>query len=203
MRTPTLPIRYEIENVTGTSSSSTLEQICAAVSSEGGYAIPGLKFSASHGITDRVLVAGVKTPVLAIRLKNASENGGLPVRKTVKLLDVGLFARAADIYFELMHVHEMRTFSGTWIARGDNSSVMISKDVTDFTAHHIHDIEGGMVATATGINAGSTTSIDTSVINNHIYLSQDIDCELSEMFVIYATSRAGTGYASAHISWIE
>jgi len=203
MRTPTLPIRYEIENVTGTSSSSTLEQICAAVASEGGYAIPGLEFSTSHGITDRVLVAGVKTPVLAIRLKNASENDGLPVRKTVKLLNVGLFARAADIYFELVHVHEMRTFSGTWIARGDNSSVMISKDVTDFTAHHIHDIEGGMVATATGINAGSTTSIDTSVINNHIYLSQDIDCELSEMFVIYATSRAGTGYASAHISWIE
>lgn len=203
IRTPTLPIRYEIENVATTDSASLLEQICCAVASEGGYSIPGSEFSTSHGITERTLADGVKTPILAIRLKNASENGGKPVRKTIKLLNTGMFARASDIYFELMHVHELRTFTGTWIPRDDSSSVMISKDVTALTAHHIHDVEGGMVATGTGTNSASTDTIDTSVINNHIFLSQNIDSDNSEMFVVYATSRTGTAYASAHISWIE
>jgi len=203
MRTPTLPIRYEIENVSATASPSSLEQICAAVASEGGYAIPGFEFSVSHGITERSLADGVRTPILAIRLKNASENGGIPVRNTLKLIDSGLFARAADVYFELVHIHEMRSFTGIWISIDDSSAAMISKDITALTAHHIHEIEGAMVATGTGMNAGATDVINTSIISNHIYLSQDIDSELSEMFVIYATSRFGAGYASAHISWIE
>jgi len=38
---PYAPIRYEIENIGTVSSSSTLEQICCAVSSEGGYTLPG------------------------------------------------------------------------------------------------------------------------------------------------------------------
>jgi len=37
MKTPNLPIRYEIENTGATASSSTLQQICSTVMSEGGY----------------------------------------------------------------------------------------------------------------------------------------------------------------------
>jgi hypothetical protein len=37
MTTAVLPIRYEIENLTTTASSSTLKQICSTVISEGGY----------------------------------------------------------------------------------------------------------------------------------------------------------------------
>jgi len=37
MKTPNLPIRYEIENTGATASSSALQQICSTVMSEGGY----------------------------------------------------------------------------------------------------------------------------------------------------------------------
>ena len=37
MTTAILPLRYEIENTSGTASSSTLKQICSTVISEGGY----------------------------------------------------------------------------------------------------------------------------------------------------------------------
>lgn len=37
MTTACLPVRYEIENVTATSSNSTMKQICSTVISEGGY----------------------------------------------------------------------------------------------------------------------------------------------------------------------
>ena len=40
MKTPTLPVRYEIRNTAESASSSSIKEICSSVMSEGGYGLP-------------------------------------------------------------------------------------------------------------------------------------------------------------------
>lgn len=203
MRTPSLPIRYEIENITNTASPSSLEQICCAVASEGGYMVPGLEFSVTNGIVERTLSDTASTPILAVRLKNAAENGGLPVRKTIKLVNIGGFARASDVLLELFHVHGVKTFTGNWVDVDDTSFARFSTDVSALTALHQHRVETSIVPTGGSTQASGYDTIDTSIINNHVYLNQNMESDNSDLFVLYARSRSGVAYALGHISFVE
>lgn len=71
MSTPNLPVRYEIENVTGGFVNS-FEQICTAIAVEGGYEPKDVQFTIDRGITplSGVTNAGL-TPVASIRLNPA------------------------------------------------------------------------------------------------------------------------------------
>lgn len=69
MNTPSLPIRYEIENTGGVTNTSVLKQICYSVMSEGGYQTQDIVRSVDRGIT--VLTATTTLlPAIAIRLKD-------------------------------------------------------------------------------------------------------------------------------------
>lgn len=71
LRTPNLPIRYEITN-TGTAASSTsLYQICSTVISESGYSVRGLVRSFKRNTSFVTVSSNVatRTPILSIRLK--------------------------------------------------------------------------------------------------------------------------------------
>jgi len=72
--TACLPLRYEIENTSGTSSSNTLTQICSSVMSEGGYELRGEERSIDTGILTpyTLLVAGTFYPLASIRLKSGN-----------------------------------------------------------------------------------------------------------------------------------
>lgn len=71
LRTPNLPLRYEITN-TGTAASSTsLYQICATIISESGYSVRGVVKSFKRN-SALVSISGTVTtlrPILSIRLK--------------------------------------------------------------------------------------------------------------------------------------
>jgi hypothetical protein len=70
MRTPNLPLRYEIEN-TGTAASNTyMDNICVEAESEGGYNPKGITRIATTGLT-AVTVGSSYVPVISIRLKSA------------------------------------------------------------------------------------------------------------------------------------
>lgn len=70
MTTAVLPIRYEIENVSSTSSNSTMKQICSTVISEGGY--QGRNKARSQtmdlGSFKDLSVANTYYPVMSLRL---------------------------------------------------------------------------------------------------------------------------------------
>jgi hypothetical protein len=74
MSTPNLPVRYEIENITG-ANVNALEQICSTIISEGGYEPRDLQFTIDRAVTP---VSGVTNaglvPVASIRL-NPSYSG--------------------------------------------------------------------------------------------------------------------------------
>jgi hypothetical protein len=73
MTTACLPIRYELENLTGQTGSSQLKQICSSVISDGGYQGRSQKQFVSVGTktSDSVTIGnGTLTPVLSIRLNS-------------------------------------------------------------------------------------------------------------------------------------
>ena len=75
MKTPNLPIRYEIENTGATASSSALQQICSTVMSEGGYepiGIENIVKTADMGTGQSVGTSYVN--LVTIRMKSGRTN---------------------------------------------------------------------------------------------------------------------------------
>jgi hypothetical protein len=200
MRTPTLPIRYEIANLGVTASSTVLREICSSVSSEGGYSLPGLEFSASNEITPRT-VTTTKEPVMAIRLKNEYPSGK-PNRNVARFLGMTFMVATNDVHIEVLHVHEPIDITATWADIGGGSSLEYSTDISAFTGRPTHQIieEYGPTSQAGKSNARAVTG---DFINLHGFISQSIDSDTSEMFVVRAQSFTGTADVSASLTWLE
>lgn len=116
--TASLPIRYEIENTSGTSGASTLKQICSTVISEGGYELRGEQRSASIPINSpRTLgTAGTFYPVVSIRLKAA------------RLDAIAILSELAAVAITTGNFNwQIRaggtTTGGTWVNAGADSAV--------------------------------------------------------------------------------
>jgi len=87
--TATLPVRYEIENLSTTVASSAMKQICATVISEGGYQVRGRPFSAGRPVTSamNLATAGTFYPLVSIRL-NSSYLDAVAVIKNISMLGI-------------------------------------------------------------------------------------------------------------------
>jgi hypothetical protein len=69
MTTAILPVRYEITNVAGTGSSSSLKQICSTVISEGGYEQASIDHVARRTtVFTNIDTAATFYPIVSIRL---------------------------------------------------------------------------------------------------------------------------------------
>jgi len=203
MSTPTLPVRYEIENTGTAASSTTLKEICSNVSMEGGERIRGLEFSKGNGATTRSITT--KTPVFAIRLKDTvlAAPDDKPNRTLVKLLGVSLWAESKNTYFEVFHEHEPSSITATWTSADDSSAVEFSTDITAITSPHSHEIIPAYVASGTG-GQGQTNQLSTELLTNHSFIYQNFDSTNSHVFVVFATSLPGTAAdVAANLQWIE
>lgn len=199
MATPTLPIRYEIVNTDTTASTTTLKEICCSVSSEGGYTLPGFEFAAAMGITTKAVTT--RAPILAIRLKgsfSSKEN-----RRTARFLRANLYSDA-DTFFEVAHLHTPSSITATWSDVGTGSALekAVGANVTSITGNPEHIIESSYVGSGVG-SSTTTTAVDSSFINLHSFISQNMDSDNSQIFLIYATSFTGTANVAASISWLE
>lgn len=199
MKTPTLPIRYEVINTGISASSTTLEQICSSVASEGGYNIPGQEFAAGNGTTRRAVTA--RTPVFAIRLKTAFPVGE-PNRMTARFLKMSATSTSNDAFIELAHIHEPSAITATWTSVGNDSAVEYSTNITAVTGNPSHIVDVTTAIAGLG-SASGITELTSEFINAHSFISQNFDSTNSEIFVIYATSFAATANVSAAITWIE
>lgn len=132
MTTACLPVRYEIENVGATSSSSTLNQICATVISEGGYELTGRPTSVGHTLAAPYILANPNTvyPILSVRLKS-SRPGAIVLPKNYS---VGL---TGNNNFRFMLIVGGTTSGGTWLDAGANSSVEYNLTGTSISGGYI------------------------------------------------------------------
>jgi len=199
MKTPSLPIRYEIENTGTTSSASTLEQICCSVASEGGYLLPGYEFASGNKFSTRSVTT--RSPIFAVRLK-ANYPSGKPNRRTIRYLTAQLSAMTNDACFEIVHVHTPLTITATWADVDDSSSMEYSTNISALTATHMHVVD--IINVYSGqAGKGESSVANSGFINQHAFISQNFESNNSQMFVVYATSRTGTADCAAQISWIE
>jgi hypothetical protein len=104
MRSPNLPLRYEIENG-GSGEASELTCICSSVSTEGGRDQLGIPRAVSTGVT-RSLAGTVNTyAMLSIRLKSGREDS------VIRLSDFQAFCATADTI--LVSFIQNATIAGT------------------------------------------------------------------------------------------
>lgn len=181
--TPTLPLRYLIENLDVTASASTLKQLCCSVESEGGFILPGIELSTpARWANQRTITA--RTPILAIRLKNTIN--GKPNRRTAQILDMHQFAGGENTIFEMTHLHAPSAITATWSDIGD-SGLEFSTDITAVTGNPEHVLDGNIIAATPGVGGpGTSELLVADIINAHSFISQNIDSNNSQMFAIFA-----------------
>lgn len=199
MKTPSLPIRYEVINTDIAASATTLEQICCAITSEGGYLPPGIEMSVGRGITRRAVTTRV--PVLALRLQNAFPTGE-PNRRTLRYLKATVSSTANDAYIEVVHVHDPSAITATWTPVGGGSGAEYSTDITAVTGNPAHIIDRFPAISGLGGASGSADR-EADFISLHSFISQNFASTNSQMFVIFATAFAATANVSADINFIE
>lgn len=200
MKTPTLPVRYEVINTGAAVSSTTMEQVCCSVASDGGYSLPGFEYSAGNLITAKRAVT-TRTPIFAIRLKSAWPTGQ-PNRVTARFLDSSGLALTNNCEIEIVHVHGPSGITATWTSADDSSAVEYSTDISAVTPTHAHTIQQAyLVAGVSG--KGGSADVTSEYIDEHAYISQNFDSTNSAMLVVYATAETGTSDVCAHITWLE
>jgi hypothetical protein len=119
--TASLPLRYEIENLNTTASSSTLKQVCSTVISEGGYELRGKQNAVGVPIsTPRDLPAtGVFYPVISVRLKSSPDRlDAVVIPTATSIMGVG-----NNAFFNWKLQQGCTTSGGSWDTTSSGSSV--------------------------------------------------------------------------------
>jgi hypothetical protein len=202
MKTPSLPVRYEIENTGVAASNTTLEQICCSVSSEGGYIPPGAEYSQGNGIT--TVAVTTRAPILAIRLKSAFP-AGEPNRTIVRLLDYLVTTSTNNAYFEISRVTDpISTTGGSWTDVSAESAVQYNAGITAVTGGTEFVLKNIPVSTSGFLGLGRGIGQDEiTFINSNGFIFQNIDSSNSDLIVVYATPFTGTANVTASLNWVE
>jgi hypothetical protein len=146
--TASLPLRYEIKNLTGTASSSTLKQICSTVISEGGYELNGMQQAVATPVTTPTVLAvtGTYYPIVSIRLKSNYLDA------IAILTALSIMAASNNTNYQWQIVASGTTSGGTWVSAGEDSSLEYNLTATSIT--------GGRIL-ASGFISGSNQSSGT------------------------------------------
>lgn len=128
MQTACLPIRYEIENTGTTSSSSTLQQICSTVITEGGYEIAGRSRTAGTvpNSPRTLTTAGTYYPIVSLRLKSTRLDG---IVAPVAFSAIGVTPGNYRYVLEQAGT----VVGGTWISAGIDSNIEYNLTATSLS----------------------------------------------------------------------
>jgi len=207
MQSASLPVRYEIHNITGVNTGS-LKQICQTVKSEGGGELYGFPQTARTGYTAVSLAVGVTTPILAVR--PFATFGGKPNRVSVTPISFSFAAAgSADfIVIELRHESTIAVTGGTGWARIDTSSEhgsaseFVSALDTTFTATggHVHKWEPASLQGKAGGLQQPAGFVQNIYLNRGYDSTVDAD---AETYVMFATAIGQSATIVASISIAE
>ena len=191
-RTPFLPIRIEIKNLTGGQASSTsLHQGSNSISIDGSRTQKlGIAENIQTPLTGVNLpAANTFYPVLSIRLKSTALQGiVLPTVFQANTLD------NTDIFYEIVR---NATLNGTWVDMPDTNSftqynVTASGALTGGTS-----IDSGFIGTQTG-------SVGVRIDQDTVYqLGRSNMGTVSDTFTIAVAATASNKDAVAFLTWIE
>lgn len=192
MTTATLPVRYEIENIAGTTGNHTLKQICSTVISEGGYEISGRPYSVGRPVTAamNLPVAGTFYPLVSIRL-NSNYLDAVSVIKNISMLGI---ANNGIMQYKLV--------AGATITGGSWTTASGSLTEYNITAT---SMSGGDTLTSgyVGINnqSGQTITLDPTAFK--FQLERDGLTGVATTYTLAVTALADNDDALGSIDWEE
>ena len=191
MNSANLPCRAEITNTGVAASTTTMKQICVAVSSEGGTSFPSvLHFAAANGITS--VNVTTRAPVLSIRPKttfNSFTNRSEIQVETVEVINGG----GTSIFWELVY---NGTLTGASFVDVDATNSAVQKDVSASA------ISGGIVV-ASGYVGGSSKFSETVPLNTVLPFTLDLAGTTADIYSLCATSFGAAAATNAAFNWSE
>lgn len=185
MTTGSLPIRYEIENIGGLSSSSTLKQICCTAISNGGFqATPPQEI-----ITRTMNVSTTLIPIYGIRMaSNRTDSVVIPGSDKI--------TPTSSAVYEYVLLKNPTLTGGTWIPYG-RGNVEYNNTCTA--------VEGGTVLGHGFINSSNQASSQASVDELDRFDLQlgrtNSDTPTSDVYVLAVKTLSGNGSVAAVGSW--
>lgn len=195
MRTPNLPVRYEImKSVNG--ADSILEAICCSVQSEGGANPLGVQRTASRGIVGGTMTAGMQS-MFSIRLKSAYNRATVfPLNGTVITTDTGVN------YFGQLILNPTFSSVPTW-SPVTNSPIESSLTVTPVTGGTILSEFYGIAATPG--KSGAATVTTTADLTSVLALASNYSgtADILTLAVQKISGNPNNGAMYAMIDWLE
>lgn len=198
MRTPKLPVRYEITATGVPVETRTLKQICSAVIREGGADEPSVQHEGRSNAS--VTVGTAWETVVGVRLTSGN------IRATLRPLRAVLFNEDTGAVEYGVIINPTYTGSPTWVSPDPDSIAEIARFNAaisvngngDPSAGHMYTL-GGYVSGASGNN---TTPPGSSDIGDSVPVCATIDGTPDELWVV---ARAFTGTAGVRglIAWKE
>jgi hypothetical protein len=192
MTTANLPIRYELENTSTTSSSSTMKQICSSVQSEGGYEGFSRRFNVTkNGSNPTTLTTqDIQYPMIALRL-NSNRLDGVVVPSNLSIILEETAANKPDTVQYRILLNPTLT-GGTWETHF-NGNVDYNVTATGITGGT--DIIGGYIS--------SSGSLDITSINNFNFQLGRTQKGVSDIFVLSLTPINDGAQVYCDLSWFE
>jgi len=180
IKTPNLPLRYEIQNLAAVGSTAELEQICASIEREGGVETQGI--GGSVGTFNNGLTATTTArSVFSLRLRQDRNRIAL-IMKQMSILNNG----SDTIRFRLVLAASFTSGALTWSDSAESTLLQTSVTQLDYVTGSGAILTGGYVASTNQVKEVSLIGIDNSV-----KIVSNID-GVSDIITIIVESDSGT-----------
>jgi hypothetical protein len=187
MTTATLPLRYEITNTGPTVSSSTMNQICCTVISEGGYNNFGSTQTAGTGTTQkRLSSANTYYPVVSIRL-NSSRLDSIVLPRQIDVLSPTVN------YYRWVLLQNATLTGATWATTSPTGTVDI-------------DLAATAISGGTEIQSGYASSRELTQLSSVDYFQYQLGRTLagvSDVVTLALAATANNADVLAELGWQE
>lgn len=185
MKSPILPVTYEVENFGASTALADFRQICSSVIVEGTETTSKIPRTISNGVTSRAITTTTGIPILSLRLQTASVGTAMLKPIDLSVLSVG----NVNAVFE---IHYGGTLESVSWANAPGIGMV------DVAATHIT----GSTKLATLYTASSTRQNIKEIIEDILWIGGDLNGS-SDTLSIVARGLAANASACAAIDYQE
>jgi hypothetical protein len=198
---PSLPVRWEIKNISTTASESSMMCIAYGVYIEGTDYETGFDQSVSNGITPVSINGAGNFGILAVRLKSTVNS--VPMRAMARLKEWGLFVDNA-VRYRVLLLQDSSNISGTpvWTSVAGSSWCEYT---TNFTLASAQPTNSAIIFDGYANGASNKAAVATAQIENRLAaIYQNFDASDSMIFAIVAERLTNsTTVTYANMQWVE
>jgi hypothetical protein len=192
MTTACLPIRYELENLTGQTGSSQVKQICSSVISDGGYEGFSRRYNITHSETTphTLTTAGTQYPLIAIRMAPDRLDSIIVPSNISVAIEPGTNNKPLVVQYRILL---NPTLTGNTWATHFNGNVQYNVTATGVTGGT--DIIGGYIS--------SSGTLEVSSINDFNFQLGRTQLGVSDTFVLVLVPTTNNTQGYTDLSWFE